>query len=184
VRAAPVEEGVRRHRWTEHYEARIERGERRHGNRAGVGGLDLVMRIGGGREIAFQGRKYGVPPVPWDVAPLVLAAQERWSAMDAEPSSPEWPALYRDVARLFKLICFPTSRLRRWLWRFTPSPLRRASHLEVARALGFFSTFRRLDRGESPQAILADLLQSGTWPSSSHGSALASPHGATNGASR
>lgn len=182
MRITPTPEHVIAKRWKDYYERRIERGERKHKNR--VRGLDLVMRVGEGRKLEFRGRHYGVPPVPWAVAPLVLAAQERWSALEAEPQSKEWSALYAEVARLFKLICLPESRVRRLFWRLTPSPMRSASHLEVARALGFFSTFRRLDRGESPQAILADLFPPATSQSSSGGSSLAFPHGATNGAVR
>lgn len=176
MRAAATPDHVVARRWQQWREERYESARQKHDNRR-VKGLDLVLRLDDGRKIEFRGRHYGVPPVPWDVSGQVLAAQQWWSDLEKDAASPQWPSLYREVARLFKLICFPVSRVRRLLWPLTPSPLLKATHLEVARALGFFSTFRRLDRGESPSAILEELLHPETSRTNSAGSRRTSPTG-------
>lgn len=181
--AAPVEDHVRRKRWREHTE-RVEGARRKHENR--VRGMDLVLRLESGRQVEFRkrpetrGRRYDVPPIPWHVALEILAIQDRWNAALEDPRDPDWPAIYAEIARLFKLVCRPVSKIGRLLWPLTPSPLKNAPHVFHVRALGFFWMFRRLDSGESTSRILEG-QRPGTSPSSSSGSPRISPSAAMNG---
>lgn len=166
-------------RWTAYRTRKIERARQKHENR--VRGLDLVLRLEDGRKYEFRGRHYGVPPVPWPLAVRIIELQERFALLQTNPDASAWPALFSEVARIFKQATRPEGVVRRLLWPFTPSPLRNAPPVEVGKALGFFCACLTLDAMWSKGAAehqenLRSLSTSGSGTSSPR-----SPSGVTKG---
>lgn len=162
-------------RWRQYRLQRVERSRRRHEKR--VKGMDLVFRLDDGRKLEFRGRHYGVPPVPWKGGLRALALQEQLNALMGRKDTdlPEWYALCASVALLFNRLT-SGNILRRLLWRWWPSPFRKATISEVVQALSFFCMCVRLDAGESPTTTQGPR---GTSPSTSRVSSPTSPRGAT-----
>ncbi len=161
----PRPEGARR--WRTHDAERKAVVETQRTKQRAVKGLDIALRLDGGRKVEFRGRHYGVPTVPWPLALRITEAQERFNALcaDPSPSYPELAAVFKEVARLFKKVCRPVG-WRRLFWLFTPSPLNNASPLEVGMALGFFSEFRLRDLNSYGTGLIVHPPRSRSTPSS------------------
>lgn len=144
-----------------------------------VRNLGLSIEMQDGRGLAFRGRHYGVPPVPWHMALRIIAVADRLDALGKDPNPKEWKAVHREALRLFKKLSIPKNPLDRLLWPFI-NPLRDASHLEVATLLGFIFGCLARDCGLD----LASRYHPSTSPSSTDASPTSSPSGATEKATR
>ncbi len=155
-------------RWDTWRLQRVQKGRRKHENR--IRGLGLVIRLEDGRTVAFRGRQYEVPPVPWPLALDILEAEEEFSALQASkhPKMSEWRAFTDKVCHLARRGLMPVG-WRRWVWRFLPNPFRSATSSEVGELLRFFSLCRIMDEGESRLESLARRGTSQrTWDDSPH----------------
>jgi hypothetical protein len=161
-------------RWDTWRLQRVQKGRRKHENR--IRGLGLVIRLDDGRKVAFRGRQYEVPPVPWPLALEVLEAEQDLAALQASktPRMSEWRAFQEKVCRLSRRAMRPDG-WRRWLWPILPNPFRSATSSEVGELLRFFSMCLIMDEGESH---LENLARRGTSLPTSGVSSHASRNGA------
>lgn len=139
-------------------------------------GLMEAARILDRRELAFRGRPYHVPPVPWPLGAEILEVLER-----VTKSRPAIEDLKR-AAVLTKQACRPVTRLDRLFWRFEfYNPFAASSRPEVGRNLGFCWLFHVLD---SVAFAMAEAPALGTSSPTSPDSRSGSPRGPARTASR
>jgi len=163
MRITPREEVARA--WREHDVAKV-RAERK--KRSKVKNLGFALRLEDGRELAFRGRAYTVPPIPWDAALSLLQIEESYQNISQEDRVDllEWLRLHKSVSRLFKQVCKPKNPFLRLFWRFMSNPMLKATPAEVGSAVHFFSIFLRLDSLLNPTTGTPNGILPANWRAS------------------
>lgn len=99
--------------------------------------------------LAYGGRVYDVPPVPF---PAGIQLVELRAQLQAATSPAEELRALREMARVMKRLVRPRGALRRATWFLRRNPFRHASEQEIGELLGFFSVHRTQSRVRFPSS--------------------------------
>lgn len=93
--------------------------------------------------LAYRGRLYDVPPVPFLAGVRLVELRDQLS--QAETPADEVRAL-REIVTVMKRLIRPRGKVRRATWWLRRNPFRHASEQEIGELLGFFSAHRTQSR--------------------------------------
>jgi hypothetical protein len=122
--------------------------------------LAHVLDLGNTVFFYFQGRAYGIPPLPWQQGEAILDAWLEARELGQIDSREKAGPYFRVIARLQKLLwknCRPVGRFRRLLKRLGlhPNPFRRATEGELAELAVFILGLRMRSSGPEPRTAAA-----------------------------